>query len=280
MWLLPPDGKTAPREAEIERHWLHKGRVVLKFAGVDSISDAALLAGWHVAIPRDQRAPLAEDAFYVADLIGCHLIDEANSCADLGPVLDVARGTGGALDMLVLSRGNEELLIPFAKAYLVQIDLEKRVLRMRLPAGLTTINSPLSAEERAEQQGHPRRTKPAMRFDILTIFPSFFDGFLTHGVVRRALENGIVQCERRDLRDFTTDRHRTVDDRPFGGGEGMVLKPEPLAAAIESLDVRPKPNAIRPRERDFALGAGRALHSVGCTRTGATGACCADLRTL
>jgi len=151
VWLLPPDGKTAPREAEIERHWLHKGRVVLKFAGVDSISDAALLAGYQVAIPREQRAPLGEDAVYVSDLVGCHLIDEANSSANLGPVLDVARGTDGALDMLVLNRGNEELLIPFAKAYLVQIDLEKRVLRMRLPAGLTTINSPLSAEERAEQ---------------------------------------------------------------------------------------------------------------------------------
>jgi 16S rRNA processing protein RimM len=151
VWLLPPDGSAAPREAEIERHWLHKGRVVLKFAGVDSITDAALLAGYHVAIPREQRAPLAEDAVYVADLIGCHLIDEANACADLGPVLDVALGKGEALDILVLNRGNEELLIPFAKAYLVQIDLEKRVLRMRLPAGLTTINSPLSAEERAEQ---------------------------------------------------------------------------------------------------------------------------------
>lgn len=79
-----------------------------------------------------------------------------------------------------------------------------------------------------------------MRFDILTIFPAFFEGFLTHGVVRRAIENGIVQCERHDLRDFATDRHRTVDDRPFGGGEGMVLKPEPLAATIESIDIREK----------------------------------------
>ena len=94
-----------------------------------------------------------------------------------------------------------------------------------------------------------------MRFDILTIFPSFFDGFLTHGVVRRALENGIVQCERRDLRDFTTDRHRTVDDRPFGGGEGMVLKPEPLAAAIESLDVRPNAERDRGRESVILLSA-------------------------
>jgi tRNA (guanine37-N1)-methyltransferase len=79
-----------------------------------------------------------------------------------------------------------------------------------------------------------------MRFDILTIFPGFFEGFLTHGVVRRALENGTVACARHDLRDFTQDRHRTIDDRPFGGGEGMVLKPEPLAAALESLGLTPR----------------------------------------
>jgi tRNA (guanine37-N1)-methyltransferase len=94
-----------------------------------------------------------------------------------------------------------------------------------------------------------------MRFDILTIFPGFFEGFLTHGVVRRALENGIVQCERHDFRDFTSDRHRTVDDRPFGGGEGMVLKPEPLAAAIESLGVSAKAERERDRESVILLSA-------------------------
>jgi tRNA (guanine37-N1)-methyltransferase len=97
--------------------------------------------------------------------------------------------------------------------------------------------------------------EPAMRFDILTIFPGFFDGFLTHGVVRRALENGVVRCERHDLRDFTTDRHRTVDDRPFGGGEGMVLKPEPLAAAIESLGVSAKAERNETRESVILLSA-------------------------
>ncbi|HEY2001665.1 MAG TPA: tRNA (guanosine(37)-N1)-methyltransferase TrmD [Acidobacteriaceae bacterium] len=94
-----------------------------------------------------------------------------------------------------------------------------------------------------------------MRFDILTIFPGFFDGFLTHGVVRRALETGIVQCERHDLRDFTIDRHRTVDDRPFGGGEGMVLKPEPLAAAIESTAVSAKAERDHARESVILLSA-------------------------
>ncbi len=74
-----------------------------------------------------------------------------------------------------------------------------------------------------------------MRFDLITIFPEFFRGPLDHGIVRRAREAGIVQIHVQDLRDFTKDRHRTVDDRPFGGGEGMVLKPEPLFEAVESL---------------------------------------------
>ncbi len=77
----------------------------------------------------------------------------------------------------------------------------------------------------------------AMRFDIITIFPEIFTSLFEHGVVQRAQRNGLVEIRVIDLRTFTHDRHRTVDDRPFGGGEGMVLKPEPLAEAIESLGV-------------------------------------------
>ena len=74
-----------------------------------------------------------------------------------------------------------------------------------------------------------------MRFDLITIFPEFFNGPLDHGIVRRARETGIVEIHVQDLREFTKDRHKTVDDRPFGGGEGMVLKPEPLFDAVEKL---------------------------------------------
>ena len=74
-----------------------------------------------------------------------------------------------------------------------------------------------------------------MRFDILTIFPEFFGGPLDYGIVRRAREARLVEAHIHDLREFTHDRHRTVDDRPFGGGEGMVMKPEPLFEAVESL---------------------------------------------
>jgi tRNA (guanine37-N1)-methyltransferase len=74
-----------------------------------------------------------------------------------------------------------------------------------------------------------------MRFDLVTIFPEFFAGPFEHGIVRRSREAGIVEIHVQDLRAFTRDRHKTVDDRPFGGGEGMVLKPEPLFEAVESL---------------------------------------------
>lgn len=79
-----------------------------------------------------------------------------------------------------------------------------------------------------------------MRFDVVTIFPGFFGDFFAHGIVRRALAEERVTATVHDLRAFTHDRHRTVDDRPFGGGEGMVLKAEPLAEALSSIDVPPR----------------------------------------
>jgi tRNA (guanine37-N1)-methyltransferase len=78
-----------------------------------------------------------------------------------------------------------------------------------------------------------------LKIDILTIFPDFFHGPLDFGIVRRAKATGLVSIEVHDLRAFAHDRHRTVDDRPFGGGEGMVLKPEPIFECIETLDVGP-----------------------------------------
>ena len=77
-----------------------------------------------------------------------------------------------------------------------------------------------------------------MRFDIVTIFPGLFESVFAHGIVRRAQTKGLVEIGLHDLRDYAHDRHRTVDDRPFGGGEGMVLKPEPLSEALEALGVK------------------------------------------
>ena len=97
-----------------------------------------------------------------------------------------------------------------------------------------------------------------MRFEIVTIFPGFFAGIFENGIIRRALAEGRVAVGVHDLRNFTHDRHRTVDDRPFGGGEGMVLKPEPLAEALASLGIEPRAaresaRIRRPRPRHPAL---------------------------
>jgi tRNA (guanine37-N1)-methyltransferase len=89
-----------------------------------------------------------------------------------------------------------------------------------------------------------------MRFDLITIFPDFFSGPLEHGIVRRARETDLITVRVQDLREFTHDRHRTVDDRPFGGGEGMVMKPEPLFAAVESLLGRGVGDATEPAGRE------------------------------
>jgi tRNA (guanine37-N1)-methyltransferase len=84
-----------------------------------------------------------------------------------------------------------------------------------------------------------------MKFEIITIFPDFFRGPLEYGIVRRARESGLVEINIHDLRSFTKDKHRTVDDRPFGGGEGMVLKPEPIFDCVEFLRVTPREQRIR-----------------------------------
>ncbi len=95
-----------------------------------------------------------------------------------------------------------------------------------------------------------------MKADIVTIFPDFFRGPLDHGITRRACEMGLAKIEVHDLRQFTHDRHRTVDDRPFGGGEGMVLKPEPLFECLESLQLTSRQTRADDRV------AGRAKQSV------------------
>jgi tRNA (guanine37-N1)-methyltransferase len=105
-----------------------------------------------------------------------------------------------------------------------------------------------------------------MRFDIITIFPDFFSGIFSHGVVKRALANGLIEVGLHDLRAFTHDRHRTVDDRPFGGGEGMVLKPEPLVAAVESLGVAVKPERDPARETVILLSAQGARFTQSVAR--------------
>jgi tRNA (guanine37-N1)-methyltransferase len=94
-----------------------------------------------------------------------------------------------------------------------------------------------------------------VQIDIVTIFPDFFRGPLDYGIIRRAREAGLVKIETRDLREFTRDRHRSVDDRPFGGGEGMILKPEPLFECVEALNLAPREERAAAKESVVLLSA-------------------------
>lgn len=95
-----------------------------------------------------------------------------------------------------------------------------------------------------------------MYFDIITLFPDFFRGPFDYGILHRALRTGKLTVNTHDLRTFTHDRHRTVDDRPFGGGEGMVLKPEPIFDCTDALQITPKPTRDLTRESVILLAAG------------------------
>ena len=142
LWLLSESASesTPPREAELVHHWLHKGGVVLHFAGVDSISSAEMLAGLIVAVPRSERAALAEDEFHIADLIGCALVDvSGDSPALIGAIENVDR-TAGAAPLLIVKGAKGEILVPFAKSYLREVDLENQRVEMALPQGLVDLN--------------------------------------------------------------------------------------------------------------------------------------------
>jgi 16S rRNA processing protein RimM len=131
-----------PRKVTLSNHWLHKGGIVLHFEGVNSISDAEALAGLIVAIPLEQRAPLAEDEAYIGDLMGCTVFDVATGQpVVIGEVESVDR-TAGPVPLLVVrgAGGTDEILIPFAKSYLRNVDIESKRIEMALPVGLVNLN--------------------------------------------------------------------------------------------------------------------------------------------
>jgi 16S rRNA processing protein RimM len=141
------------RELQLEEHWFHKGGIVLKFAGIDSISDAEQLTGWEVQIPREQRAELEEGAAYVSELVGCEVwvFGEAGSEL-LGVVADVDLSGGTAPLLVVRSSAGQEYLVPFAEEFLRSVDLEQRRIEMKLPEGLLELQAPLSADEKQRQK--------------------------------------------------------------------------------------------------------------------------------
>jgi 16S rRNA processing protein RimM len=142
----------ARRELRIDDAWPHKSYVVLKFAGVDSISAAESLVGSELQVPRSERAALEAGAAYVSDLIGCTVLNcQREDCGrEVGVVKDVRFGAGEAPLLVVV--GKAEYEIPYAQEFLVQVDLEHKRIEMVLPDGLLEVNAPLTDEEKQEQK--------------------------------------------------------------------------------------------------------------------------------
>jgi 16S rRNA processing protein RimM len=149
LFLRPPAGVglNATRETKVESHFLHKGRVVLKFSQVDSIADAENLRGFDVVIPREERMPLEGDAVYVSDLLGVRVIDVSRGGAtDAGEIIDVEPEGAGPAMLVIRTPAGEELLIPFVRAYLRKVDIEGKRMEMELPDGLLAMQAPSGNE--------------------------------------------------------------------------------------------------------------------------------------
>lgn len=156
LQALPKELNARRRDLEVEELWPHKGLLVLKFAGVNSISEAEVLVGCELQVPRSQRSGLHAGWNYVSDLVGCAVLDHGR---ELGRIEDVQFGAGEAPLLVVREAGGRLVEVPFAEAYLDGVDLERKQIRMNLPDGLLEVNAPLTAEEKQEQAQGARKKR-------------------------------------------------------------------------------------------------------------------------
>jgi tRNA (guanine37-N1)-methyltransferase len=238
--LVSPD-ESQRRAAEIETVRLHAGRALIKFGGIESLEEVRLHQGWTVEIPRSEARPLEEGEYFLHDLQGLKVFSAADG-AELG-VIERADDVPGAVLLTVRKPDGKRFEVPFAESICTTIDVAAGRMVVELPAGLDQLDAVKAIED-----------EPRLRIDVVTIFPRMFDALMTEGVVARGLKQGILELKVWDLRDFATDRHRSTDDEPYGGGAGMVMLPEPVFRCVEAI------RSDRPGDRPRVL----MLSPQGC----------------
>ncbi len=158
---LAPSGER--RELQLEEHWFHKGGVVLKFAGIDSINDAEQLKGWEVQVPQEERTKLEEGSAYVSEIVGSDVwINDGQRF--LGRVSEVQFGAGEAPLLVVklpVCAVQNEVLVPFAAEYVKKFDVAGKRIDMELPEGLLELDTPLSEEEKQRQKSEADEARAA-----------------------------------------------------------------------------------------------------------------------
>lgn len=154
LYALDKSGDSR-RELVVEESWPHKGLLVLKLSGVDSMSDAEALIGSELQVPKAERAQLEPGWNYVSELVGCAVFDHGT---EIGRIQDVQLGAGEAPLLIIKNGAGKEFDVPFAEAYLEGVDLPKQQVRMILPEGMLTVNAPMTVEEKeAQRSGRKRR---------------------------------------------------------------------------------------------------------------------------
>jgi 16S rRNA processing protein RimM len=137
------------RELQIEDVWPHKGMLILKFAAVDTMTDAEALLRSEIQVPLSERKPLEERAWYVSDLVGCNVTDNGR---EVGAVADVQFGAGEAPLLIVRDeRSKQEHMIPLTEAFSPRVDTTAKKIELQLPEGMLEINAPLTSEEKKQQ---------------------------------------------------------------------------------------------------------------------------------
>jgi 16S rRNA processing protein RimM len=153
-------GGSERRQLHLEEYWPHKGGMVFKFEGVDSIEDAEKLLRSEIQIPLQERAELEQGACYVSELLGCLIVqcDEHEAEAEIGRVVDVNFGAGAAPLLIVKNESGREFMIPFVESFTRKLDLQAKRIEMQLPPGMLELDAPLSsAKPGAGKKDRPKR---------------------------------------------------------------------------------------------------------------------------
>ena len=220
----------AAEAREITEVRFHQGRPVIALRGIETMNDAEALAGAELKVRASTVPSLPAGTFYRHDLVGCE-VRETN-----GNVVGRVTAVEGSLERsrLVVVGNRGEVLIPLVAGICLSIDTAAQRIVVNPPEGLIELNLREAGAE-ARSWSWELEAARKLKIDIVTIFPTMVQAPLAEGIVGRAIERGVIDVRVHDLRVHTTDRHRVVDDVPFGGGPGMVLKPEPLFRAVEGI---------------------------------------------
>lgn len=240
--LVSPD-ESQKQPAKIHSVRPHGDRALVRFAGIESPEAVADFQNWTIEIPISEARSLEGDEYFLHDLSGLEVRDAADRL--IGQTTDVTEGGGGIL-LTVRRPDGEAFDLPFVADFCKTVDLAGGRLIVDLPAGLENLDQAASAESKKDgstarpvteptPSEHETSGVPRLHFDVVTIFPGLFEPFLQEGIIGRAIRNHRVSVRIWDLRNFTSDRHRSTDDEAYGGGAGMVMLAEPVFLCVDAI---------------------------------------------